>query len=178
MNERDKLVIIFILLTCILIISLSCYSLLFIRNNIIQKEIGTKTMYSQTEYILCTVESTDSLEDYLKQKPEMVEITLPDNYTDAAVVRTDNNEKWIIIYNHDIPFSSIVIKGLIVYSTISDYTISEYSGIIVVTDMPNYSWPHLMLIKYRNITRFLTFLIFTFWISLLYISLSEWSRRA
>jgi len=86
---------------------------------------------------------------------------------------SSTRQKWIIIYDHDIPFGSIVIRGEIVYKG----AVSDYSGIILVKDMPNYSWPHLMLIKHRDITEFVTLLIFIFWISLLFISLSEWSRK-
>lgn len=186
MKDRDKLVIIFIMCTGILIISLYCYSSLFIGSNMIQNNVkfdplnveyinSTHIFFykNSTHFFVCTVESTDSWEDYLKQEPGFGVYTPPENYTDTAIVGVENNEKWIIIYDHDIPFSSIVIRGEIVYTG----TISEYSGIIMVKDMPNYSWPHMILIKHRDITRFATFLIFIFWISLLYISLSEWSRR-
>lgn len=173
MKDKNKILVVFIACTVILLISLHCYYSLFIGSNIIQKDVKIASGKS-TYYFLCTVESTDSWEDYSKQKPEFVAYTPPENYTDTAIVSVDNNERWIIIYDHDVPFSSIVISGEIVYKG----TISEYSGIIMVKDMRNYSWPHLMLIKHRDITRFVTFLIFIFWISLLYISLSEWSRRA
>lgn len=172
MEDKSKVLWSIMICTSILLIAFYCYSLLFVGVNIIQNEVKIASGNS-TQYIFCTVETTDSWVGYLKENPELEVYTPPDNYTNTAIVHLDNNERWIIVYDHDIPFSSIVVRGEIVYRG----TISEYSGIIMVKVMPNYSWPHLMLIKHREITRFVTFLIFIFWISLLYISLSEWSRR-
>jgi hypothetical protein len=137
----------------------------------IQKDVKIESGNS-TEYIFCTIESTDSWKDYLRQYPELEVYTPPENYTNTAIVSVANNKSWIIVYNHDIPHGSIVIKGEVVYND----AISRYSGIIKVKEMPNYSWPSLMLIKNRDVMRAVMFLIFILCVSLVYISLSEWRR--
>ena len=170
MKEKSKVFLFLVIFTCLLIISIHCYSLLFIGDDMIQKDVKIEDGNS-TEYIFCTVESTDSWEDYLRQDPELGVYTPPENYTNTAIVSVDNNKSWVIVYNHDIPHGSIVIKGEVVYND----AIGRYSGIIKVEEMPNYPWPHWMVIN-RDIIRAVTFLIFIFWISLVYISLSEWWR--
>ena len=170
MKGKSEIFIVLIICTIIFIISLYCYSLLFIGNSMIQKDV--KIEYgNSTGYIFCTVESTDSWEDYLRQYPELEVYTPPEYYTNTAIVSVANNKSWIIVHNHDIPHGSIVIKGVVVYNN----AISRYSGIIKVEEMPNYPWPHWMLIN-RDIIRAVTFLIFIFWVSLVYICLSEWWR--
>jgi len=171
MKEKNKIFWFLILCTFILIISLYCYSSLFIGISMIQKDVKIASGNS-TEYIFCTVASIDSWEDYLRQDPKLGAYTPPENYTNTAIVSVDNNKRWIIVYNHDIPFSSIVIKGEVVYND----AISRYSGIVKVKEMRFYSWPSLMLIKNRDVIRAVTFLIFIFWVSLGYISLSEWKK--
>lgn len=171
MKEKSRIFIILVLCTIILIVSFYCYSLLFIGDSMIQKDVKIKYGNS-TEYIFCTVESTDSWEDYLRQDPNLGVYEPPENYTNTAIVSVGNNKRWIIVYNHDIPYDSIVIRGEIVYNG----AISGYSGIIKVKEMHFYSCFPLMLLKNRNVIRAVTFLIFLFWVALVYISLSEWRR--
>ena len=172
MKEKNKIFWFLILCTFILIISLYCYSSLFIGISMVQKDVKIASGNS-TEYIFCTVASTDSWGDYLRQDPELEVYTPPEDYTNTAIIKcVDNDKRWIIIYNHNIPFSSIVIKGEVVYND----AISRYSGIVKVKEMRFYSWSSLMLIKNRDVIRAVTFLIFIFWVSLGYISLSEWKK--
>ncbi len=137
----------------------------------IQKDVKIG-LSNSTEYTLCTVESTDSWEDYLKQDTKLGGYTPSKNHTNTAIVRVDNNKRWIIVYNHDIPHGSIVIRGQVVYNG----AISRYSGIIKVYEMRFYSCLPLMLIKNRDFIRAVTFLISIFLVSLVYISLSEWEN--
>lgn len=171
MKEKSKIFTTLVICTIIFIISLYCYSLLFIGNSMIQKDVKIENGNS-TGYIFCTVESTDSWEDYLRQYPELEVYTPPEYYTNTAIVSVASNKSWIIVHNHDIPHDHIVIKGEVEYNN----TISNYSGIIKVNEMPPYYCFHLELIKNRDIIRAFTVLIFIFWVSLVYISLSEWWR--
>lgn len=176
MKEKRKLFCSLIICTIIFIIALYCYSSLFIEGEMIQKDVKIDILNpiyeNSTYFFFCTVESTDSWEDYLRQDPDLKVYTPPANYTDAAEIRVENDNKWLIVYNHDIPHDDIVIRGEVVYKD----TISRYSGIIKVNERHPYPGYSLLLIKNRDIIRSLTFLSILFWVSLLYISLSELGR--
>lgn len=172
MKDKSKILAILLICSIIFITSLCCYSQLFIAGGMIQKDVKIGYSIYMKYATLCTVESTDSWGDYLRQDPELEVYTPPKDYTSTAIISVDNDKRWIIVYNHDIPHGSFVIWGEVVYNG----TISRYSGIIKVKEMRFYSGFPLMLIKNRDIIRFVTFLIFIFWVSLVYISLSEWRR--
>lgn len=122
-----------------------------------------------TPYIFCTVENRDSWEDYLNQDNNFSIYTPPKTFENAAIVQLENNKKWVIIYNHDIPFDPILIKGEVTYSGL----VSNYYGIIMVKDIQHLTNFKANILKNGDIIRVLAFLITLLWICLVYVSYFE-----